>query len=649
MSSSMHHLPALHMSHLIAPDAPLTSPVSDSLAVPWDRDPALAALYDPFSLPLSASPPGHGMLMPGALPDTRKVLRSRMTPDESVEQCLPTHQVFDFVPGATPAQHVASSPASTPESSPQTEPQPLPQRGAAAHHHHTSSFSAAGSPAPSAGSVVVPSKRPSVGPTSAATKKARGERITTKDFVPPDVTGLSKREARLVKNRAAAFLSRQRKREEFENMEIAQEDQAQNPLATLFCPDRVAELEQENARLLALAQQQQNGQASAPSSSSADSNLLSEVEQLRRQLAETQQRERELAAKLSSAPSTAEEESAVARKADGNVKVEAVEPQLPASLRAHKGERSGASLGLMVLLCALPTLLSMPAHHAMSSSGVSFNPPASHHSHSHSHSTSLDMATFPTSDYDWNLGFGSGGAMDLDLAPSSLASSSSSEERASGSASEFKKLEFVDVDAEKLGLSGLDISFDASAAKDGRIRVRIHPPSATGSSTSSSSSAASENGSESAHVKEQEEDQTMWHDAEDDLGPFLGIGANDFGFDHPEHGLQPSSSLTLGYPSSSSYSSYSSLSSFSGSGALSSPSMVASPTSAFFAGAPSPGAPMPNEYEFELGSEYGSVGSGMSRAGSPGALGSGRRRVRIALRGMPGKGKEGGEWEVEVC
>ncbi|KDR76612.1 hypothetical protein GALMADRAFT_139526 [Galerina marginata CBS 339.88] len=36
----------------------------------------------------------------------------------------------------------------------------------------------------------------------------------SKDFVPPDVSGLSKREARLVKNHAAAFLSRQRKREE---------------------------------------------------------------------------------------------------------------------------------------------------------------------------------------------------------------------------------------------------------------------------------------------------------------------------------------------------------------------------------------------------------------------------------------------------
>lgn len=58
--------------------------------------------------------------------------------------------------------------------------------------------------------------------TIGGVKKGRGngERITTKDFVPPDVTGLSKREARLLKNRAAAFLSRQRKREEFEAMEM---------------------------------------------------------------------------------------------------------------------------------------------------------------------------------------------------------------------------------------------------------------------------------------------------------------------------------------------------------------------------------------------------------------------------------------------
>ncbi|WFD00192.1 hypothetical protein MYAM1_002939 [Malassezia yamatoensis] len=37
-------------------------------------------------------------------------------------------------------------------------------------------------------------------------------------FIPPDTSGLTKREARLVKNRAAAFLSRQRKREQFDEL-----------------------------------------------------------------------------------------------------------------------------------------------------------------------------------------------------------------------------------------------------------------------------------------------------------------------------------------------------------------------------------------------------------------------------------------------
>ncbi|TBU54112.1 hypothetical protein BD310DRAFT_105877 [Dichomitus squalens] len=571
------HLPALHMSNIIAADAPLTSPISESLPVPWDRDPALAALYDPFSLPLSASPP---TVMPGTLPDTRKVLKGRSTPD--AEQCLPTHQVFDFMPGSTPTPVMGSSPASTPASSPQSATQPLPQRSGS---QHTFSAGSTSDKTSSAGSVVVPAKRPSVGPPNCgSTKKARsGERVSTKDFVPPDVSGLSKREARLVKNRAAAFLSRQRKREEFENMEI-----------------RVAELEQENARLLASIQQQQ-GSTPAP----AEDGLKSELEQLKRQLAETQQRERELAEKLSSGPVPASVEKPA-------VKMEVVEPQLPASLRAHKGERSGASLGLMVLLCALPTLLSMPTHNTMPSS-MSFG---HSHSHSHSHSTSLDMATFPSNDYDWGLGFGTS-AMDLDLAPSTL---TPEEQRGEP---EFKKLEFVDLDAEKFGLSGLDISFDASAAKDGRIRVRIHPPAASDNG----------NGSEQAQI---EEDQTMWHDAEDDLGPFLGVGS---GFDQASFGSNGLRPLDFSFPSSQS-SAYSA--------ASSSPSLVSSPTNAFFPPMPSP-SQTPNEYEFELGSEYGSVGSGISRAGSPGMSSSGKRRVRIALRGMPGKGKEGGEWEVEVC
>jgi len=40
--------------------------------------------------------------------------------------------------------------------------------------------------------------------------KKRKQLPTTAEFQHPDVSGLSKKEARLVKNRAAAFLSRQR-------------------------------------------------------------------------------------------------------------------------------------------------------------------------------------------------------------------------------------------------------------------------------------------------------------------------------------------------------------------------------------------------------------------------------------------------------
>jgi hypothetical protein len=118
--------------------------------------------------------------------------RLRMSPDSFSENdhlCLPTHQVFDF-----PEVRNRSSPESD-------SPSPQMQRRSVS----TSSIAKRElSPAPSA------TKKP----------RATAERITTKDFVPPDVSGLSKREARLVKNRAAAFLSRQRKREEFETMEM---------------------------------------------------------------------------------------------------------------------------------------------------------------------------------------------------------------------------------------------------------------------------------------------------------------------------------------------------------------------------------------------------------------------------------------------
>ncbi|KIO28935.1 hypothetical protein M407DRAFT_175924 [Tulasnella calospora MUT 4182] len=113
---------------------------------------------------------------------------------------------------------------------------------------------------------------------SGPTKKGRAPPsgpISTKDFVPPDVSGLSKREARLVKNRAAAFLSRQRKREEFEGLEA-----------------RVEVLEMDNARLYKELEGYRSGSSSATAapapalapSGATPAALQAELVGLRRQL-----------------------------------------------------------------------------------------------------------------------------------------------------------------------------------------------------------------------------------------------------------------------------------------------------------------------------------------------------------------------------
>lgn len=110
------------------------------------------------------------------------------------------------------------------------------------------------------------------------------------------------------------------------------------------------------------------------------------------------------------------------------------------------------------------------------------------------------------------------------------------------------KLEFGD--------QPLDISFDAISSEDGKIRVRIHPPT-TGSSSSISSLPSTPGSLSPVHnyIKSEPED------------PFLGVGGFDYGND-----------LSLDQDVSGS-----------------------------------------------------------------------RKRIRIALKNMPGDGSEGGEWEVEVC
>ncbi|CAK5281675.1 unnamed protein product, partial [Mycena citricolor] len=267
---------ALPMSHLICPDAPLLSPTEYH----FDMD----ALNFPYYT-LSPSPPtSDGSDSPPPLAP-HSMLKLPMVDNLN---CVPTHQLFDYAQGSPSPSEASGSPHQPPRLS-------------------ISINSSA-------------CKRSSASPPPQSRKRTVGERIHSKDFKPPDVTGLSKREARLVKNRAAAFLSRQRKREEFELMEV-----------------RVAELEQENARLLALA----SGSDGARQREESGEGLVSEVEQLRAQLLAAEKRERELNAELSAQSASHEAPTAVKTEP----------PEAPLSLTLSPSprlpSRTAASLGLM--------------------------------------------------------------------------------------------------------------------------------------------------------------------------------------------------------------------------------------------------------------------------------------------------------------
>lgn len=325
--------------------------------------------------------------------------------------------------------------------------------------------------------------------------------------------------------------------------------------------------------------------------------LSSEVEQLRAQLAAAQERERELSEALSSS-------------ARSSVKAETMEPSLPlVSPRAPAQalHKSGASLGLMVgallglssfsgpseltmaqnaqsqvLLCALPSLLALQGHSAMQQ--TSFSLPMSNAVQA---ASAYDMHGFIPGDYDW---FSQGGQiMDLDL--DHLARMSSG----SASANGLKKLEFVDGPSEALGLSGLDISFDATPSQDGKIRVRIHPPASTGSDTQSNSDDDQSMWSGSEHGSSNAASPSHYSSDADQLGPFLTVG---------DYGMGSNMAIDSTFPSLPPY--YSQVSDQS-------------------------------SFDYMLDNSFSSASS------------AGRRRVRIALKSMPGQGREGGEWEVELC
>jgi len=330
------------------------------------------------------------------------------------------------------------------------------------------------SPSPQEESPAGGVKRPGVA-TISGTRKPR-ERISTKDFIPPDVSGLSKREARLVKNRAAAFLSRQRKREEFETMEV-----------------RVAELEQENARLLAITRGELDP-------------VTSELEQLRAKLAEAEQRSQELSAQL------AHKSESVPPTSPSAVKVESFEPQLsPSSTPSSRaspapqyGHKTGASLGLMVLLCALPSLLSLPTQATVP---TTFSLPLSHSSLG-SFGSSFDINSFISSE---ERSWSSNHDMDLDFDMNDAEKTSSTLFPAANNGI-----------LELANRASLDISFDAVSSEDGKIRVRIHPPSASTVSSAlppASMPISATSPSSSGSMKSEQYD------------PFFGVGGLDLDHD----------------------------------------------------------------------------------------------------------------------
>ncbi|KAJ7169059.1 hypothetical protein C8R43DRAFT_116152 [Mycena crocata] len=517
----------LSMSHLIACDAPLLSPTDYPQYSPT-QDPYSSQYYCASSLPPSP---------PTSIDDDSPAPAARMLklPVNDSLHCVPTHQLFDF-PQVSPSPSESPSPGHHPRLSISINPVAC-KRSASPELGHTK-------------------------------KRAAGERISSKDFIPPDVSGLSKREARLVKNRAAAFLSRQRKREEFELMEV-----------------RVAELEQENARLLAIAKGGSSGNGGAQRRKS-DSNdaLVSEIEQLRAQLQAAEERERELNAEL----------TAKAASHDVSpVKLEPSEPSFPLSPapRMQSPHKSAASLGLMVLLCALPSLLSMPSNSALPTSFSVPHPlPAS--------ASSFDFNSYLPSDYDWSHTGGS--VMDLDV---------DDKRRVIDTTATMRKLEFTDTDAGALaGLGGLDISFDASPLDDRKIRVRIHP-------SSSASSRAPSPGSNYATTK-QENPFATW------FGPDSDSSAS----------LSSESYVGVGYPSSSG------ADPFLGVGGYGLP-YSSSSSSPFMYSQDDLSSVDYSDSDFGVASEYSVADSTTG----------GKRRVRIALKSLPASGGEGGEWEVQFC
>lgn len=205
---------------------------------------------------------------------------------------------------------------------------------------------------------------------------------------------------------------------------------------------------------------------------------------------------------------------------------------------------------------------------------------------------------FLSNDFDWNAN--SGSFMDFD---------------AVSSTSTTKKLAFTGLgESGDMGpLGDLDISFDTAPINDGKIRVRIHPPTSSSASSRSVSRGTTPDG-EDAHMSSASsstssprprsialEAATSSALTSTSSDPFLGITSK---LDETDDMSDFMSGLKPFGPDG----------------------YFASDAEGF--GSLSP-----------LASEYGGLDS---REGS-------KRRVRIALRSPPQAAGEGGEWEVQIC
>ncbi|GJJ08481.1 hypothetical protein Clacol_002699 [Clathrus columnatus] len=494
------------------------------------------------------------------------------------QQCIPTSHLFST---ATSATSVSPPHATTPISPSQSvKPPPSPVEDQC----NTSLFSN------SSGQIVIPpsvsnSGSPTISQPQPSKKRPPRATISTKDFVPPDVSGLSKREARLVKNRAAAFLSRQRKREEFECMEL-----------------RVAQLEQENARLLVLAQQYSSSSSRSPSPSQSSNKLSQsssaeptepELLNLRGLLAESRARATELEKQLerlhsnnsrTSCSSSSDSGSEVGSPGGGGsgtiqIKRESISTDIVPN------KRSSAGLFGVVLLCALPSLLSLPTPtipHA--ASRFSFTPgPGSVNHHSAQTESLLDWTGMDIDDS------ASGSRRRVNLPLSFLNSQGDTLQNfMNGGGPDISSLPPIPPDFEAGSEAEFDVSFVPSPT-EGKIRIRIE-------------------------------------------GPSLGITGMGSSSDSSAHGGAPGSS-----PRSSS---------------LDSPSFAhSSPSDSWDLDFSAPDHTQSLMWDSHSPSAATAAAVGanvdLSMFSSEVSTTSSRRRIRISLKNGPVAGAEGGEWEVE--